>query len=130
MEHKISLSIVPEFQNLKDRVCSIENSVYRDSPRVNTLEYTLNNLSRAFQEMGVRFSDMEANLTALSAALDRLDSALRPETDVAPVEPKEKSDLEIFEQNIDDSIKHYIDLDEIANGKELWEPYDANWWNR
>ena len=81
--------------------------------------------------MGMRFSDMEANLTALSAALSRLDSTLRPETDVTPVEPKEKSDLEIFEQNIDDSIKNnYIDLDDIANGKELWEPYDADWWNR
>lgn len=130
MEHRISLSAVPEFQNLKNRVYSTENSVYRDSARVNTIECTLNNLSRALQEMGVRFSDMEANLNALSAALDKLDSALRPETDVAPVEPKEKSDLEIFEQNIDDSIKNYIDLDEIANGKELWEPYDANWWNK
>lgn len=131
MEHRISLSAVPEFQNLKDRVCSTENSVYRDSARVNTLECTLNNLSRALQEMGVRFSDMEANLTALSAALDRLDSQLRPETNIASVEPKEKSDLEIFEQNIDDSIKNnYIDLDDIANGKELWEPYDANWWNK
>lgn len=107
MEHKVfSLSMAPEFQNLKDRVCSTENSIYRDSARVNTLECKLNNLSRALQEMGVRFSDMEANLTALSDALSRLDSQLRPETNVASVEPKEKSDLEIFEQNIDDEDKN------------------------
>ena len=128
MEHKISLSIVPEFQNLKDRVCSTENSVYRDSARVNTLECTLNNLSRAFQEMGVRFSDMEANLTALSAALDRLDSQLQPATDATPVEPKEKSDLEIFEPNIDDDIKHYVDLDLITEPNYRIGIFDDDNW--
>lgn len=126
MEHRISLSMVPEFQNLKDRVCSTENSVYRDSARVNTLEYTLNNLSRALQEMGVRFSDMEANLSALSAALSRLDSQLRPETNVASVEPKEKSDLEIL-KTIDDNP--FIDLEKV-NETKLWEPYDKDWWNK
>lgn len=126
MEHRISLSTVPEFQNLKDRVYSTENSVYRDSARVNTLECTLNNLSRALQEMGVRFSDMEANLTTLSAALSRLDSQLRPETDVASVEPKEKSDLEIL-NTIDDNP--FIDLEKVSETK-LWEPYDEDWWNK
>ena len=126
MEHRISLSMVPEFQNLKDRVYSTENSIYRDSARVNTLECTLNNLSRALQEMGVRFSDMEANLTALSAALSRLDNQLRPETNVASVEPKEKSDLEIL-KTIDDNP--FIDLEKV-NETKLWEPYDEDWWNK
>ena len=126
MEHRISLNMVPEFQNLKDRVYSTENSVYRDSARVNTLEYTLSNLSRALEEMGVRFSDMEANLNALSAALSRLDSQLRPETDVASVEPKEKSDLEIL-NTIDDNP--FIDLEKV-NETKLWEPYDEDWWNK
>ena len=126
MEHRISLSMVPEFQNLKDRVYSTENSIYRDSARVNTLECTLNNLSRALQEMGVRFSDMEANLTALSAALSRLDSQLRPETNVASVKPKEKSDLEIL-KTIDDNP--FIDLEKV-NETKLWEPYDEDWWNK
>ena len=128
MEHRISLNMVPEFQNLKDRVYSTENSVYRDSARVNTLECTLNNLSRALQEMGVRFSDMEANLTALSAALSRLDSQLRPETNVASVEPKEKSDLEIFEPNIDDDIKHYVDLDLITEPNYRIGIFDDDNW--
>ena len=73
---------------------------------------------------------MNIPLIDLKAQYECDSSALRPETDVAPVEPKEKSGLEIFEQNIDNNIKHYIDLDDIANGKELWEPYDANWWNK
>lgn len=126
MEHRISLSMVPEFQNLRDRVYSTENSVCRDSARVNTLEYTLNNLSRALEEMSVRFSDMEANLNALSAALSRLDSQLRPETDVASVDPKEKSDLEVL-KTIDDNP--FIDLEKV-NEIKLWEPYDEDWWNK
>ena len=126
MEHRISLNMVPEFQNLRDRVYSTENSVCRDSARVNTLEYTLNNLSRALEEMSVRFSDMEANLNALSAALSRLDSQLRPETDVASVDPKEKSDLEIL-KTIDDNP--FIDLEKV-NETKLWEPYDEDWWNK
>ena len=126
MEHRISLNMVPEFQNLRDRVYSTENSVCRDSARVNTLEYTLNNLSRALEEMGVRFSDMEANLNALSAALSKLDSQLRPETDVASVDPKEKSDLEIL-KTIDDNP--FIDLEKV-NETKLWEPYDEDWWNK
>ena len=73
---------------------------------------------------------LETVINDLQAQYECDSNALRPETNVAPVESKEKSDLEIFEQNIDNNIKHYIDLDDIANGKELWEPYDANWWNR
>lgn len=91
-----------------------------------SLTYLVTRLREHSQQM----SEISARLNALEEALDRF-SQLQPETDVAPVEPKEKSDLEIFEQNIDDSIKNnYIDLDDIANGKELWEPYGANWWNK
>ena len=76
----------------------------------------------------MRFSDMEANLTALSAALSRLDSQLRPETNVASVEPKEKSDLEIFEPNIDDDIKHYVDLDLITEPNYRIGIFDDDNW--
>jgi hypothetical protein len=82
-------------------------------------------------QMKLHMNMLETIIKDLKAQYECDSSALRPETNVAPVEPKEKSDLEIFEQNIDDSIKNnYIDLDDIANGKELWEPYDANWWNK
>lgn len=91
---------------------------------------SLVHLVTRLREHSQQMSEISARLNALEEALDRF-SQLHPETDVAPVEPKEKRDLEIFEQNIDDSIKNnYIDLDEITNGKELWEPYDANWWNK
>jgi hypothetical protein len=74
---------------------------------------------------------LETMINDLKVQYEETSNALCPETNVASVEPKEKSNLEIFEQNIDDSIKNnYIDLDDIANGKELWEPYDANWWNK
>ena len=82
-------------------------------------------------QMKLHINVLETLINDLKAQYEGTNNALRPETDATPVEPKEKSDLEIFEQNIDDSIKNnYIDLDEIANGKELWEPYDANWWNK
>jgi hypothetical protein len=82
-------------------------------------------------QMKLHMNMLETIINDLKAQYEGTPSALRPETDVAPVEPKEKSDLENFEQNIDYSIKNnYIDLDDIANGKELWEPYDANWWNK
>lgn len=74
---------------------------------------------------------LETMINDLKAQYEGTSNALRPETDVTPVEPKEKSDLEIFEQNIDDSIKNnYIDLDDIVNVKGMWELYDENWWNK
>ena len=77
-----------------------------------------------------RMAIIEQRLDELTGAIEFLQQAIAPSTNVASVEPKEKSDLEIL-NTIDDSIKNnYIDLDDIANGKELWEPHDANWWNK
>jgi hypothetical protein len=81
-------------------------------------------------QMKLHINMLETIINDLKVQYEETHSALRPETDVAPVEPKEKCDLEIFEQNIDNEIKNYIDLDDIANGKGIWELYDENWWNR
>ena len=102
------------------------------------INYKLKELTQSIERLGEQTLQMKLHMNILETMMNDLKtqyegthSALRPETNVTPVEPKEKSDLEIFEQNIDDSIKNnYIDLDDLANGKELWEPYDKDWWNK
>ena len=62
--------------------------------------------------------------------IEELRLAIAPSTNAEIVEPKEKSDLEIFEPIDEIKVKNiFIDLDEVENEK-LWEPYDENWWNK
>lgn len=55
---------------------------------------------------------------------------LRADLNVQTDNPNKKSNLEILEQNGRKEAKEYIDLDDIADGKGLWELYDENWWNK
>ena len=134
MQSDIS-SISHRVSTCEANINSHECSLYSDGGLIN---YKLKELTQSIERLGEQALQMKLHMNMLETIINDLQvqyecnsNALRPETNDAPVEPKEKSDLEIFEQNIDDSIKNnYIDLDDIANGKELWEPYDANWWNR
>ena len=117
--------------NINNHECSLYSNGGLINYKLKELTQSMERLGEQTLQMKLHINVLETLINDLKAQYEGTNSALRPETDVAPVEPKEKSDLEIFEQNIDDSIKNnYIDLDEIANGKELWEPYDANWWNK
>ena len=88
---------------------------------------SLVHLVTRLREHSQQMSEISARLNALEEALDRF-SQLHPETDVAPVEPKEKSDLEIFEPNIDDDIKHYVDLDLITEPNYRIGIFDDDNW--
>lgn len=149
MMQQMQSSIISDFNKIKSDITSVNYRVSTCEANINKHEcalydsgsiinYKLKELAQSIERLSEQTLQMKLHMNMLETVINDLQTryecdsnALRPETNVAPVEPKEKSDLEIFEQNIDDSIKNnYIDLDDIANGKELWEPYDANWWNR
>ena len=145
---QMQYNITSDLNKIKSDISSIGHRVSTCEANINSHEcalysngglinYKLRELAQSMERLGEQTLQMKLHMNMLETIINDLkaqyegtSSALRPETDVTPVEPKEKSDLEIFEQNIDNNIKHYIDLDDIANGKELWEPYDANWWDR
>ena len=145
---QMQFNITSDLDKIKSDISSISHRVSTCEANINSHEYALysngglinyklRELTQSMERLGEQTLQMKLHMNMLETVINDLQAryecdsnALRPETNVAPVEPKEKSDLEIFEQNIDDSIKNYIDLYEVANGKELWEPYDANWWNR
>ena len=145
---QMQYNITSDLNKIKSDISSIGHRVSTCEANINSHEcalysngglinYKLKELTQSMERLGEQTLQMKLHMNMLETIINDLkaqyecdSSALRPETNVAPVEPKEKSDLEIFEQNIDDSINNYIDLYDIANGKELWEPYDANWWNR
>ena len=145
---QMQFNITSDLNKMKSDISSISHRVSTCEANINSHEcalysngglinYKLKELTQSIERLSEQTLQMKLHMNMLETVINDLQAqyecdsnALRPETNVAPVEPKEKSDLEIFEQNIDNNIKHYIDLDDIANGKELWEPYDANWWNR
>ena len=76
-------------------------------------------------------SDLRADVESLRSCLEdlvasisQLKAVLEPKADASTENPKEKADLEIFEQN------SYIDLEDVKNEKGIWELYDKNWWNK
>lgn len=127
-------SLRARISTCENKIYEHDNSLYGDSGPVS---YNMKQLTQSLERVNEQIINMKLSINALECCLQSLKvecdtefSKLRALTEEKPVEPKEKCDLEIFEQNIDNEIKNYIDLDDIANGKELWEPYDANWWNR
>ena len=69
-------------------------------------------------------------LEDLMASISQLKAVLEPEADASTENPKEKADLEIFEQNIEEQHKSYIDLDLIQEpGYKIGVFDDDNWYN-
>ena len=60
----------------------------------------------------------------VKAIILELQASIRAKANALTENQKEKTDLEIFEQN------DYIDLKDIKNEKGIWELYDENWWNK
>ena len=57
----------------------------------------------------------------IKAIILGLQASIRAKMNALTENQKEKTDLEIFEQN------DYIDLEDIKNEKGMWELYDENW---
>lgn len=144
---QIQSNITSEFQKLRDSLLSLshrvgtcersindhEKSLYGNGP----IDYKLRELSQSITRLGEQSLQMQLHINTLETVINDLSfkyeataSQLRPETDATPVEPKEKSDLEIFEPNIDDDIKHYVDLDLITEPNYRIGIFDDdNWYN-
>ena len=56
----------------------------------------------------------------IKAIIIGLQTSIRAKMDALTENQKEKTNLEIFEQN------DYIDLEDIKNEKGIWELYDEN----
>ena len=82
-------------------------------------------------------SDLRADVESLKSSLEdlitsisQLKAMLEPEADASTENPKEKADLEIFEQNIEEQHKGYIDLDLIQEPEYKIGVFDDdNWYN-
>lgn len=82
-------------------------------------------------------SDLRADVESLRSCLEdlvasisQLKAVLEPEADASTENPKEKANLEIFEPNIDDDMKHYVDLDLITEPRYKIGVFDDdNWYN-
>lgn len=138
-------NITSEFQRFKDELLSVKNRISACETRINDHErtmygsgpinYKLRELTQSIERLGEQSLQMQLHINALETVINDLSfkyeataSQLRPETNATPVEPKEKSDLEIFEPNIDDDIKHYIDLDLITKPNYRIGIFDDDNW--
>ena len=82
-------------------------------------------------------SDLRADVESLKSSLEdlitsisQLKAVLEPKADASTENPKEKADLEIFEQNIEERTKDYIDLDLIPEPRYKIGVFDDdNWYN-
>lgn len=116
------------------RISQCENSIYhiqydnyRDEPLWNhalETEQKVGNLADTIYDLQVDVEELKSSLEIVKTSLLKLQAAIAPATEVTTENPKEKTDLEIFEQN------DYIDLEDIKNEKGIWELYDENWWDK
>ncbi len=144
----MQFNITSDLDKMKCDIASISHRVSTCEANINSHEcalysngglinYKLKELAQSMERLGEQTLQMKLHINVLETLINDLKaqyegtpSALRPETDVTPVEPKEKSDLKIFEQNIDDSIKGYIDLDLIPEPRYKIGVFDDdNWFN-
>ena len=116
------------------RISQCENSIYHithdtynDEPlwnRAVETEYKVGDLTATVFELQAVVEELKTSLEMVKTNILKLQAALEPKTDALTENPKEKTDLEIFEQN------GYIDLKDIKTEKGIWELYDENWWNK
>lgn len=60
----------------------------------------------------------------IKATILELQASIQAKANALTEKQKEKTDLEIFEQN------DFIDLEDIKNEKGIWELYNENQWNK
>lgn len=148
MTQLMQCNITSEFEKFKNSIKALESrvsqcecttygheqSLYGSGGPIN---YKLKELTQSIERLGEQLIKANANINALQVALNDLNSKceqkfsqLRPETDDIFVLPKQNSDLEISEQNIDDRTNNYIDLDLITDSNYKIGVFDDdNWYN-
>ena len=97
---------------LRERVCVLENQV--------------NDLAKSYSELQANYWETESKIYDLENQL------LGPDTSIATVKPKQKSDLEIFDQNLQELLSNvgisaqeaYTALGELAD----WIKEDKKWY--
>lgn len=116
------------------RISSCENEIYfikhntsDTSPlwsKVNENEFQINELIGTICTLSANVEEATNAIRNLSARMQELEAVIGPQSDAKTAIPNQKTDLEISKQN------GYIDLDDVANEKGIWELYDENWYNR
>ena len=123
-----------EMASINSRVGQCENSIYHikhDAYDDSSIWCKISEAECKTFDNTILISDLRADVESLRSCLEdlmasisQLRAVLEPEADASTENPKEKADLEIFEQN------SYIDLEDVKNEKGIWELYDENWWNK
>lgn len=116
------------------RISQCENSIYRIKEDV----YDISPLSDKFRESDNKIDILNASVIELTAVVEQLQSSLEimqaniaelqasigPKADVQTVNPKHKTDLEIFKQNDENGLDPFITpqyyLDERKNDYWYW----------
>ena len=146
MMQQMQFNITSDLNKMKSDISSISHRVSTCEANINSHEYDLysngglinyklRELTQSMERLGEQILQLKHHMNMLEIIINDLKaqyevtaSQLRPETNATPVEPKEKSDLEIFEPNIDDDIKHYVDLDLITEPNYRIGIFDDDNW--
>ena len=133
-------NIKAEIASINSRVGQCENSIYHikhntydhrsiwcksSASECKTLDNTL-----LISDLRADVESLRSSLEDLIASISQLRAVLEPKADALTENPKEKADLEIFEQNIEEQHKSYIDLDLIQEPEYKIGVFDDdNWYN-
>lgn len=98
----------------------LNNDIYNGGPVWDRL-FDIENSILSFAE---KLATLQEDIELLTASMNEKLSATAPDLNVKSENPKQKTDLEIFEEN------DYIDLSDIGNEKGIWELYDDKWYNQ
>ena len=129
-----------EIASINSRVEQCENSIYHikyDAYDGNSIWCKISEAECKIFDNTLLISDLRADVESLRSCLEdlvasisQLKAVLEPEADASTENPKEKADLEIFEQNIEERAKDYIDLDLIPEPRYKIGVFDDdNWYN-
>lgn len=129
-----------EIASINSRVGQCENSIYHikhDAYDDSSIWCKISEAESKTFDNTLLISDLRADVESLKSSLEdlmtsisQLKAVLEPKADASTENPKEKADLEIFEPNIDDDMKHYVDLDLITEPRYKIGVFDDdNWYN-